>query len=261
MLKKQSENTEQTEITEWTESFSCLRFFRYFRLFRILLTICFCLALHSTVNAQTALSPTATISEDSTKLLLGNRVLLDNNKDGFMSVHLVRRSPDGKRFAVIACGYECTDNVGFLFTAGGHNKRRFTSRWDFILQDKLEWSADGGKLFYFRINSTGADPPKTAPAEGWVEIDAATGRKTTATSRTLKPNASYAVFNVRPDDSLNVREAPNLKATAIGQLPHDAKDIKFTGGKQKVGRETWVKIEHGNITGWVNQNYLYEVSK
>jgi hypothetical protein len=200
-----------------------------------------------------------TASEDGEKLLLGNRILLDNNKDGFMAVHQVRRSPDGKRFAVIACGYECTDNAGFLFNADGSGKRKLTARWDFILQNALEWSADGRKLFYYRINSTAADPPKTAPAEGWVEIDVATGRKAAAISRTLKPNASYAVFNVRYDDSLNVREAPHLKAAAIGRLPHDAKDIKFTGGKQRVGRETWVRIKHGNITGWVNQNYLYEV--
>jgi hypothetical protein len=202
-----------------------------------------------------------TANEDSTKLLLGNRILLDNNKDGFMSVHQVRRSPDGKRFAVIACGYECTDNVGFLFTADGNNKRKFTARWDFILQDKLEWSADGKKLFYYRINSTGADPPKTAPAEGWVEIDAATVRKAAAISRTLKPDSSYAVFNVRPDDSLNVREAPSLKAKTTGQLPHDAKGIKVIGDKRKVGKETWAKIKYGSVTGWVNQSYLYEKGK
>jgi hypothetical protein len=261
MLKKQRENTEQTKITKWTVSFSCFRFFRYFRLFLIFPTICFCLALHSTVNAQTVRSSPATISEDSTKLLFGNRILLDNHKDGFMSVHQVRRSPDGKRFAVIACGYECTDNVGFLFTADGNNKRKITARWDFILQDSLEWSADGRKLFYYRINSTGADPPKTAPAEGWVEIDVASGRKAAATSRTLKPNASYAVFNVRYDDSLNVREAPSLKANAIGKLPHDAKGITFTGDKRKVSKEIWVRIKSGGITGWVNQNYLYEESK
>ncbi|HMV51139.1 MAG TPA: hypothetical protein PKD31_25590, partial [Blastocatellia bacterium] len=161
-----------------------------------------------------------TISEDGTKLLRGNRVLLDSNKDGFMAVHQVRPSPDGKRFAVIACGYECTDNVGFLFNADGGGKRQFTMRWDFLLQDVLEWSADGKKLFYYRINSTAAEPPKTAPAEGWVEIDLATGRKAAAASRTLKPNASYAVFNVRMDDSLNVREAPSLKANIAGKLPY-----------------------------------------
>ncbi len=202
-----------------------------------------------------------TISEDGTKLLRGNRVLLDSGKDGFMAVHQVRPSPDGKRFAVIACGYECTDNAGFLFNADGGGKRQFTARWDSILQDKLEWSADGKKLFYYRINSTAAEPPKTAPAEGWVEVDAVTARKAAATSRTLKPNASYAVFNVRMDDSLNVRETPGLSANIIGKLPHDAANIKFTGDAQKTGKETWVKIKFGALTGWVNQNYLYEKAK
>ncbi|HMV82908.1 MAG TPA: SH3 domain-containing protein [Blastocatellia bacterium] len=202
-----------------------------------------------------------TISEDGTKLLRGNRVLLDSNKDGFMAVHQVRPSPDGKRFAVIACGYECTDNVGFLFNADGGGKRQFTMRWDFLLQDVLEWSADGKKLFYYRINSTAAEPPKTAPAEGWVEIDLATGRKAAAASRTLKPNASYAVFNVRMDDSLNVREAPSLKANIAGKLPYDAANIKFTGDAQKTGKETWVKIKFDSLVGWVNQNYIYEKAK
>ena len=43
------------------------------------------------------------ISEDRTKLLLGNRVLLDADKDGFMSIKLAKPAPGGKRFAIIAC--------------------------------------------------------------------------------------------------------------------------------------------------------------
>lgn len=222
--------------------------FRLSKLTRLLLLACI------PVAAQT-------IGEDGTKLLRGNRVLLDSGKDGFMSVHQVRPSPDGKRFAVIACGYECSDNVGFLFNADGSGKRQFTARWDFLFEDKLEWAADGKKLFYYRINSTAAEPPKTAPAEGWVEIDAATGRKAAAISRKLKTNVSYAVFNVRMDDSLNVREAPGLKANVTGRLPHDAAGIKFIGDIQRAGKETWVKIKFGDLTGWVNQNYLYEKTK
>lgn len=245
-----------TEQTEQTENLSKFRVFRLFRLFRVFLTVCYCLTLYPTATAQTI-----TETEDKSRLLLNNRVLLDNVKDGFLAIHQVRRSPDGKRFAVIACGYECTDNVGFLFNADGSGKRKFTARWDFILQNALEWSADGKKLFYYRINSTAADPPKTAPAEGWVEVEAATGRKSAATSRTLKPNASYVVFNVRLNDSLNVREAPSLKATAIGKLPYNAKGVKFTGEQHKSSKEVWVKIQYETLTGWVNQNYLHEESK
>lgn len=200
----------------------------------------------------------AVISEDGSKLMLGNRMLLDASKDGFMSIKQVKPAPGGKRFAVIGCGYECNDNVGFVFNADGTGKRKFTTRWDYILQDKIEWSADGKRLYYYRINSTGADPQVNAPAEGWIEIDVATVRKAKAASRTLKTTVRYAVFNVAPNDSLNVREAPSLKANIAGKLAHDAGGIQFTGEKRTVGRETWVKIKHETLAGWVNQNYLYE---
>lgn len=247
-------------------SFSALRNLRVLRASAVkflftgpyiaLLPLLFTLAVGQTTSKLTR-------SEDESKLMLGNRVLLDSGKDGFMSIKQVRRSPDGKYFAVIACGYECNDNVGFLFNADGSGKRKITARWDFILQDKIEWSADGKKLYYFRINSTGADPPtgvsvKSWPPKGWVEVDVATGRKAAAISRTLKTTASYAVFNVAPNDSLNVREMPELRTKATGQLAHNAKGIKFTGEKQKFGTAAWVKIKLGSVSGWVNPNYLYE---
>jgi len=248
------------------ESFSSLRNlrvlhvsavkFRFTGPYFALLPLLFSLTVGQTLSKLTR-------SEDESKLMLGNRVLLDSGKDGFMSIKQIRRSPDGKHFAVIACGYECNDNVGFLFNTDGSGKRKITARWDFILQDKIEWSADGKKLYYFRINSTGADPPtngsiKSWPTTGWVQVDVTTGRKVAAVSRTLKTTASYAVFNVAPNDSLNVREMPELRTNVTGQLAHNARGIKFTGEKQKSGRETWVKIKLGSVSGWVNQNYLYE---
>ncbi len=203
----------------------------------------------------------ATSEADGTTLKLGNRVLLTNEKDGFMSVSQVRYSPDGKRFIVLACGYECNDNIGFLFNANGSGKRKFTARWDNILQDKVEWSADGKKLFYYRINSSGAEPPANAPASGWVEVDVATGQKSAARTRTLKPESRYAVFRIAPNDSLNVRETPGAKASVLGKLAYDTKDIRVTGEKQKVGKDLWVKVKQQNLTGWVNQNFLYETPK
>lgn len=200
----------------------------------------------------------AQVSEDGAALRLGNRVLLTNEKDGFMSVHQVRHSPDGKRFLIIACGFECNDNIGFLFNADGSGKRKFTARWDFILQDKVEWSADGKKIFYYRVNSSGADSPRNAPAEGWIEVNVASGRKAPANSRSLKPESRYAVFRVQANDSLNVRQTPGVKAKSIGKLAHDANDIRFTGEQREVGKDIWVRISYNNLTGWVNQSFLYE---
>jgi hypothetical protein len=169
------------------------------------------------VNAQTR----AAATDDQLKVFLGKKVLLENDRDGFMRVHRIVYAPNGKHFVVIGCGFECTDNIGFLFRADGTRKRKFTARWDVILDDKLEWSTDGTKIYYFRINSTGADPPKTAPPEGWVVVDVATGKKGPATTRQLDQRASYSVFNT--GDGLAVRAAPGVNAKEVGRLPSTQK--------------------------------------
>ena len=127
-----------------------------------------------------------------------------------------------------------------------------------IFDDKLEWSVDGSKIYYFRINSTGADPPKTAPPEGWVVVDVATGRKGPATTRRLDPRASYSVFNT--SDGLAVRALPGVNAKEVGRLPSDAKGLSVTGPAKLSGRALWVPIEHNSLSGWVNQNFLYQES-
>lgn len=194
------------------------------------------------------------MTDDQLKVMFGNRVLLESGRDGFMRVHRIIYAPGGQHFVVIGCGYECTDNIGFLFRANGTRRRVFTARWDVILGDKLEWSNDGKKFYYYRINSTGADPPKTAPPETWVAVDVATGRKTAATARRLDQNSEYAVFNT--EDGLAVRALPGIKAKEVGRLPSDAKGVTITGPGKLSGRAVWVPINHNGVTGWVNQNYL-----
>lgn len=198
------------------------------------------------------------INEDRTRLLIRGKVFLDSQKDGYMHLSEIRYAPDGKRFLVLACGFECTDNVGFTFNADGTGKRKFTARWDWILQDKIEWSADSRYVFYYRTISTGADPPPKAPREGWMQVAVKTGTKASAILRRLKANARYAVFRVSENDPLNLRNSPGLKSRIIGKLSFDRKGIRFLGETRQVGREVWVKITVGERTGWVNQSYLYE---
>ena len=62
-------------------------------------------------------------SDDNSKVLLGKKVLLDAERDGFMHVHKILYAPGGKHFVVIGCGFECTDNIGFLFAANGTKRR------------------------------------------------------------------------------------------------------------------------------------------
>jgi uncharacterized protein YraI len=178
-----------------------------------------------------------------------------------MSLNEVRYSPAGDRFLVIACGFECNDNIGFVFNADGGGKRRITSRWDYILQSAIEWSEDGSRIYYFRINSSGAEAPRNAPAEGWVEVNLKMGRKSPATTRTLGTDASYAVFNISAADALNVRAGPNPSAEIVGTIPPGARGIKVTGAGVKIGRSRWVPIKYKGISGWVNQYYLYQESQ
>jgi hypothetical protein len=202
-----------------------------------------------------------TFNEDQTRLLLGQKMLLDSQKDGFMHLSKIRYAPDGKRFFVLACGYECTDNAGFLFNADGTGKRPFTTRWDWILQEAVEWSADNRFVYYYRINSTGADPPANAPQEGWMQVEVKTGAKAVARARRLKTTVTYGVFRVRFDDALNIRSAPELSAKVISQIPSDGKGLHYLGATKLVGQEVWVKIKFGAIIGWVKQSYLYEDAK
>ena len=202
--------------------------------------------------------PRAVVTEDGLKVMIGNRVVLQGERNGYVFVYKVTYSPMGRYFVVIVCGYECTDNIGYLFRADGSGKREFTGRWDYILQDKVEWSADGTKLYYYRINSTGADPPKGAPAEGWVVVDPASGRKGFEASRHLQTGQPYTVFDV---DDLVVRSAPGKSAKEIGRLAQNTKGVTVTGPGKISGRSIWVPIRHKTLAGWVNQRYLFAEPK
>ncbi len=202
-----------------------------------------------------------TFNEDQSRLLMNGKVYLDSNKDGFMGLKKILYAPNQKQFLVLACGFECSDNIGFLFNADGTGKRKFNRAWDWILDEKVEWSANSQFVFYYRINSTAADPPVNAPKEGWMQVAAKTGAKAAATSRRLKAKASYAVFRIYQNDPLNIRSAPGLRTKVVGQIPFDGKGLQYLSESTQVGKEVWAKIKYGKLVGWVNQSYLYEEVK
>ena len=219
------------------------------------------IALLLLVSAAVAQSVQPAFNENQTRLLLGKKVLLDHQTDGYMQLAKIRYAPNGKRFFVLACGFECSDNVGFIFNADGTGKRKFTARWDWILQDAVEWSADNRFVYYYRINSSAAEPPSNAPKEGWMQVEVKTGAKSVAVSRRLKTGATYSVFRVRLNDSLNLRGLPALPANVVGQIPSDGKGLQYLGETKSVGKAVWVKIKYRKVVGWVNQSYLYEEAK
>jgi hypothetical protein len=218
----------------------------------------FALLLWSLGWAATAQTPRPVLNAEATELRLGTQLLLEAQRDGFLSIKEISYAPGGRHFVVVACGYECNDNHGFLFRADGSGKRRFTARWAYLLQDVFEWSADGRRLYYYRINSSGARAPRGAPRPGWQEVELSTGRQTPAHSRRLKLDGRYAVFNVHPQADLQVRAAPGLRAKVRGSLAPNATGLRITGAAVLTGGIRWVPVQAAAVTGWVNQNYLRE---
>lgn len=219
-------------------------------------SICVFVWLALTALACAQAIPHPTLDAERTQLWLQDKLLLDARQDGFFSLKELRYAPDARHFVVLACGYECNDNLGFLFKADGSGKRQFTARWDYILQSAVEWSADGRKLYYFRINSSGAQAPRGTAANGWVEVDVQTGRKRRATTRRLPATASYTVINLRGNEVLPVRAAPGSKAKVVGSLPPRAQGLKVVGASVLAEGVRWVRVQAQGVSGWVNQNYL-----
>jgi len=70
----------------------------------------------------------------------------------------------------------------------------------------------------------------------------------------------YYVVNVAENDTLNIRASAGIQAPKIGEIPHDARNIKIIGTAKKVktslGIAYWVPIKYDAITGWVNRYFL-----
>jgi len=63
------------------------------------------------------------------------------------------------------------------------------------------------------------------------------------------------VVQTAPDDPLNVRTAPNLKADVIATLSNGAK-VTILQAK-KVGSQTWLQISLDGNNGWVSKRYIH----
>ncbi len=212
------------------------------------------LALFSSIVAAQDLRPS--INELRTRISIDGQMLLDSIQDKVQGIQGYQFSPNKKHILVLACGYECNDNLGYLFNADGSGKRPLSSRWDFILQSAVEWSNDSRYIFYYRINSSGSRPPKSAPRPGWTEIDIATMKKSPARHRVLSRDTEYAVFNVSAGDALILRSKPGRKSPAIMPIPADATGIRVFGRAVRVEDGNWIQVRYENHSGWVNQAYL-----
>jgi uncharacterized membrane protein len=70
---------------------------------------------------------------------------------------------------------------------------------------------------------------------------------------TAHAQVSYAVANVRPGDTLNVRTQPNPQAPVVQTIPFNGKGITLTGHTAQGG---WVRVTYNRKSGWVNSRYL-----
>lgn len=67
----------------------------------------------------------------------------------------------------------------------------------------------------------------------------------------------YAVINVFPDDTLNIRSGPGVGNNIVGKLQPNQSGLMRTGKSSSVGEDTWVEIQNpGGGTGWVNADFL-----
>lgn len=66
----------------------------------------------------------------------------------------------------------------------------------------------------------------------------------------------YAVTGVAPDDTLNVRMAPNGRAEIIGTLAHNASPIEIIRTENG-----WGMFPVGETSGWVSMNFLRPIDQ
>ena len=67
---------------------------------------------------------------------------------------------------------------------------------------------------------------------------------------------NFSVIYVEPNDVLNVRSGPGVAFGVVGSIPPNATDVAITGSGQLVSGSTWVPVQRGTLTGWVNSRFL-----
>ncbi len=120
--------------------------------------------------------------------------------------------------------------------------------------------------------------PATKPIPTETTIPAATAVPTntaipptaaTATQTAVPPTPSptatsnnpttFAVIFVESNDTLNVRSGPGVSFDIVGTLPPDTDDVQIIGTGQLVFGSTWVPVQQGSVSGWVNGRFLTQV--
>lgn len=100
--------------------------------------------------------------------------------------------------------------------------------------------------------ATPPDLPEAVPTD---VVPSATAVPPTATTA-ASTQAAFATIFVEPTDVLNVRSGPGVDFGIVGSIPPNATDVQITGSGQVVAGSTWVPVQRGAVTGWVNSRFL-----
>ncbi|MCC6607242.1 MAG: SH3 domain-containing protein [Anaerolineae bacterium] len=100
--------------------------------------------------------------------------------------------------------------------------------------------------------ATPPDLPEAVPTD---VVPTATAVPPTATTA-ASTQAGFATIFVEPTDVLNVRSGPGVDFGIVGTIPPNATDVQITGSGQVVAGSTWVPVQRGAVTGWVNSRFL-----
>ncbi len=96
-------------------------------------------------------------------------------------------------------------------------------------------------------------PPTAVPIATAVPSTTAVPPTPTTAAST---EAAFATIFVEPTDVLNVRSGPGVDFGIVGTIPPNATDVQITGSGQLVAGSTWVPVQRGGVTGWVNSRFL-----
>lgn len=97
--------------------------------------------------------------------------------------------------------------------------------------------------------------PSPTAAPGATAVPSPTAVPPTATTA-ASTQPDFATIFVEPTDVLNVRSGPGVDFGIVGTIPPNATDVQITGSGQVVAGSTWVPVQRGAVTGWVNSRFL-----
>lgn len=197
------------------------------------------------------------LSEGQDTLFIANKVVLAQDTSWLMNgpgkrsfsgcgggIRSVSPNPAGTWLLVILQCFE-DENSKLLFQADG-------SRWAIAPDDRsytAHW-AEGGRTIQYG--------PEDTPL-GRLELSPTAEEYPSGEMR-----ITYRVVDVRADDFLNIRQAPNAEAPIVARIPPTGRGIVLIkeGGVEVEGYfqgTGWLQILWGEQVGWVNGRYLRAV--